>query len=137
MVLRLVWQTALKRTKVELELLTDTDMLLLVEKGNRRGTCHTIHKYAKANNKYMKDYDKNKELSYCKYWDVNNLFGWAVSQNVPVNDYKWVEDTSQFNENFIKSYNDESSEGYFNILMFSILKNYMTITMIYHFHLKE
>ena len=50
-------------------------MLLMVEKGIRRGTCHTIHGYAKANNKYMKDYNKDKESSYLQYWGVNNLCG--------------------------------------------------------------
>ena len=57
----LVWQAALKKTEVKLELLTDIRMLLMVEKGIRGGICHAIHQYAKANNKYMKDYDKNNE----------------------------------------------------------------------------
>ena len=59
-------------------------MLLMVEKGIRGGTCHAIHRYAKANNKYMKDYDKNKESSYLKYW--------AMSQKLPVNKFEWIED---------------------------------------------
>ena len=53
-------------------------MLLMVGKGMRGGICHTINRYAKTNNKYMKVYDKNIELSYFKYWDVNNLYGWAM-----------------------------------------------------------
>ena len=57
---RLAWQAALKKTKVKLDLLTDTDMLLMVEKGIRRLICHSIYWYAKANNKYMKDYHQNK-----------------------------------------------------------------------------
>ena len=68
---------------------------------------------AKADNKYMNDYDKNKDSSYLKYWDLNNLFGWTMSQNLAVNDFEWIEDTSQFNEDFIKNYNEESDEGYF------------------------
>ena len=88
-------------------------MLLMVEKGIRGGICHGIHQCAKANNKYMKDYDTNKESSYLKYWDVNNLYGWPMSQKLPVNKFEWVEDTSQFNEDFIKNYNEESDEGYF------------------------
>ena len=75
--------------------------------------CHAIRHYAKANNKYMKDYDKNKESSYLQYWDVNNLYGWAMSQKLPVNNFEWIKDTSQFNEDFIKNYNEESDEGYF------------------------
>ena len=60
-------------------------MLLMVEKGIRGGICHSIYGYAKANNKYMKDYDKNKELSYIQNWNVNNLYGWAMSQKLSVN----------------------------------------------------
>ena len=60
-------------------------MLLMVEKGIRGGICHSIYGHAKANNKYMKDYDKNKELSYIQNWNVNNLYGWAMSQKLSVN----------------------------------------------------
>ena len=88
-------------------------MLLMVEKGIRRGTCNAIYQYAKANNKYVKYYDKNKESSYLKYWHVNNLYGCAMSQKLPVNNFEWIEDTSQFNKDFIKNYNEESDEGYF------------------------
>ena len=80
----LAWQEALKRTAVKIELLTDIDMLLMVEKRIRGRIYHAIPRYAKANNKYMKDYDKNKESSYLKYWDVNNLYGLAMSQKSPV-----------------------------------------------------
>ena len=59
----------------------------------------------------MKDYDKNKESSYLQYWDVNNLYRWEVSQKLPVNDFKWVEDISEFHEGYAKSYNEES-DGY-------------------------
>ena len=69
------WQAALKKATVKLDLLTDIDMLLMVEKRIRGGICHSIYRYAKANNKYMKYYDKNKESSYIQYWDVNNLYG--------------------------------------------------------------
>ena len=76
----------------------------MVENGIRGGICHSISKYAETNNKYMKDYDKNKESSYLQYWDVSNLYGWAMSQNS-----EWIKDTSQFNEDFIKNYNEESN----------------------------
>ena len=55
-------------------------MLLMTEKGTRGGRCHTIHRFAKANNKYMEKYDKNKESSYLTYLDANNLYGWAMSR---------------------------------------------------------
>ena len=105
--------SSFKKTEVKLELLTDIDMLLMVEIGIRGGTCYAIHQYTKANNKYIKDYDKNKESSCLKYWDVNNLHGWAMSQKRPVNKFKWIENNFKFNEDFIKNYNAESDEGYF------------------------
>ena len=80
--------STLKEAKVKLDLLTNIDMLLMVEKGIRGGICHSIYLYAKANNKNMKDYGKNKESSYLQYWDVNNLYGWAMSQNLPVKNSK-------------------------------------------------
>ena len=108
----LAWQACLKKTEVKLELLTDIDMLLMVEKGIRGGICHAIHRYAKANNKYMKNYDKNTESSYLKYLDANNLYGWEMSQKLPVDGFKWVEDLSKFNESFIKNYGENSDKGY-------------------------
>ena len=98
----LAWQAVLKKTVVKLELLTDVDMLIIVAKGIRGGICHATHRYTKANNKYMKDFDKSKEFSYLKYWDVNNIYGWEMSQKLPVNKFEWMEDNSQFNEDFIK-----------------------------------
>ena len=88
-------------------------MLKLVEKGIRGGICHSIYQYNKANNKYTKDYDKNKELSYIQYWDLNNSYGWVMLQKLSVSSFEWTKDTSQFNEDFIKNYNEESDEGYF------------------------
>ena len=82
----LVRQAALK--KIEVKLLTDIRMLLMVVKRIRRGICHAIHQYAKANNKYMKEYDQNKESSYLQYWDAKNLYGWAMSQKLPVNNFE-------------------------------------------------
>ena len=83
-------------------------MLLMVEKGIRGGICYAIHRYAKANNKYMKNYDKDMESSYLEYLDANNLYGWAMSQKLPVNGFE-----SQFKEDFIKNYDEDSNKGYF------------------------
>ena len=88
----LAWQACLKKTNIELELLTDYDMLLMVEKGIRGGICHSIHRYAKANNKYMQnDNNNNEESSYIQYLDANNLYGWAMSKKLPVNGFKWLD----------------------------------------------
>ena len=114
-----------KKTEVKLELLTDVDMLLLVEKGIRGGISHAIRRYAKANNKHMKDYDKNRESSYLNYWYVTYLYGWAMSQKLPVNNFEWTEETSQFNEDFIKNYNEENNEGYFLEFVAQYPKDYM------------
>ena len=100
----LAWQAFLKKTNIELELLTDYDMLLMVEEGIRGGIYHSIHRYAKANNKYMKNYNNNEESSYIQYLDVNNLYGWAMSKKLPGNGFKWAEDTSEINEEFIKKF---------------------------------
>ena len=88
-------------------------MLLMVEEGIRGWICHAIHSYAKANNKYMSNYDKSIISSYLMYLDANNLYGWAMSQTLPVNSFKWVEELSKFNESFIKSYDENSDIGYF------------------------
>ena len=79
-------------------------MLLMIEKGVRGGICQATYRYAKANNKYLKNYNKNIETSFIEYLDANNLYRWAMSQKLPVNDFKWVkqEELSNFNENFIK-----------------------------------
>ena len=63
-------------------------MLLMVEKGIRRGICHTIYQCAEANNKYMKNFDKNRELSYLQYWDVYNLQRWTMSQKLQGNNFE-------------------------------------------------
>ena len=88
-------------------------MLLMVGKSIRGGIWHAIYQYANANNKYMKDYEKHKESSYLKCWVVNNLYGWAMPQKLLVNNFLWIEDTFQLNEDFTKTYIEESDEGHF------------------------
>ena len=72
---RLVWQACFKKTGVNLGLLTDIDMSLMVEEGIRGGISQAIYRYAKANNKFMNNYDKSIESSYLMYLDANNLYG--------------------------------------------------------------
>ena len=107
----LAWQACLKKTNIELELLADYDMLLMVEEGIRGGICHSIHRYAKANNKYMKNYNNNEESSYIQYLDANNLYGWAMSKKLPVNGFKWA-DNDKINEELKKNYNENDKKGY-------------------------
>ena len=108
----LAWQVCLKKTNVELELITDYNMLLMIEDGMRGGICHAIQRYAKANNKYINDYKKNKESSYIQYLDANNLYGMAMSEKLPIKGFKWIVDISGIDENFVKSYNKNSGKGY-------------------------
>ena len=81
--LGLAIQATLRRAKVKLDLLTDINVLLMEEKGIR-GICHSIYWYAKANNKYMKDCNKNKDSSYLQFWDADNLYGWAMSPKLSI-----------------------------------------------------
>ena len=79
----------------------------------------------------------NKESSHLNCWDVNNLYGWAMSQKLPVNNFQWIEDTSQFNKGFMKNYNEESYEKYFLDVDVQYSKKYMDFIMIYHFYQKK
>ena len=111
----LAWQACLKKTNIELELLTDYEMLLMVEEGIRGGICHSIHRYAKANNKYMKNYNNNEESSYIQYLDANNLYGWAMSTKLPVNGFKLIDNNETagpiINED-LKNYDENDNKGY-------------------------
>ena len=82
-------------------------------KRTRGRTCHAIHRHAKANNKYIKNYDKNIKSSHLMYLDANNLCGWAMSQKLPLDGFKWIKKWSEFIEDFIKNYNENSDNGYF------------------------
>ena len=109
----LAWQACLKKTGVELELLTDYHMLLMIEEGIRGGLYHAVHRYAKANNEYMKDYDESKESSYIQYLDANNLYGTAMSEKLPINGFKWVNDISRIDKKVVKSYDKKNNDkGY-------------------------
>ena len=88
-------------------------MLLMIESGIRGGMCQAIHRYAKANNKYMKNFNKNIPSTYLQYLDANNLYGWAMCNKLPVDRFKWIDDLSIFNENLIKNYDENSDIGYF------------------------
>ncbi len=88
----LAWDACLKLTGQSLELLTDYDMLMMFERGIRGGITHISKRYSEANNKYMKNYNPEKKSKFIQYLDANNLYGWAMSQNLPTHGFKWVKD---------------------------------------------
>ena len=87
-------------------------MLFLFEKDIRGGMCNAIRKYVKANNKYMKNYDATKNSIFIVYLDANNLYGWGMSNKLPLEGFKWETDLSKFTNDFIKNYNAKSATGY-------------------------
>ena len=85
----------------------------MIEEGIRGRMCQSVHRYANANNKYMKNYDKTIQSSYLTHLDANNLYGWAMSQKLPLNGFIWYNYLSKFTEDFIKNYNENSDVGCF------------------------
>ena len=86
----LSWDAMLKMTNIKLELLTNIDMFQFIEKGQRGGVSYITNRYGKANNKYMKNYDKKTPSKYITYLDANNLYGWAMSQYLPTESFRWM-----------------------------------------------
>ena len=88
------WDCLLKCTNVSLELLTEPDMYLFVEKGLRGGISMVSHRHATANNQYMENYNNEEPTSFIQYLDANNLYGWAMSQPMPTGGFQWVSHVS-------------------------------------------
>ena len=103
------WDAMLKHTKITFELLTDIDMVMFIERGIRGGLSQCSGRYAHANNKYMSSYDASEGSSYLMYFDVNNLYGWALCQPLPHAKFQWVEDIVNFDVSSIAS---DSPTGY-------------------------
>ena len=91
----------LKMTGVRLEKIVDIDMYLFLEKGLRRGISYIAKRYAKANNRYMKDYDPKKPSQFVTYLDINNLYGWAMSNYLPYGGFTWLKNVDEFDVNLI------------------------------------
>ena len=91
----LAWDACLKTTGQHLELLSDYDMLMMFERGIRGGITHLSKRYAEANNKYMKNYNPKKESSYIQYLDANNLYGWAMTQQLPTHGFSWMKNITK------------------------------------------
>ena len=100
---------------------------MMFEEGPRGGMCQASYRYVKANNKYMKSYDKNKESSFLIYDDANNLYGWSMCKKLPVGDFKCVDDLSMFIEYIKKNYDEESDTGYLFVVDVEYSKNLHTL----------
>ncbi|GFW95212.1 c2H2-type domain-containing protein [Trichonephila clavipes] len=107
----LAWQACLKMCQQPLELFTSIDMHLFIEKGIRGGISTICKRYARANNRYLENYDPSSPSKYIIYLDANNLYGWAMSQALPYGDFKWISPDT-FNKEHILSIPENSEVGY-------------------------
>ena len=119
----------LKMSGVKLEKISDTDMYLFIEKRLRGGISYIAKRYAKANNKYMKNYHPTKLSKFKTYLDINNLYWWAMSSCLPYSGFKWLKNADNFDVN---SASENSSIGYILNVDLNMLMNYMYYTMIIH-----
>jgi hypothetical protein len=108
----LSWDACLKMTEIELELISDVDQHLFIEKGLRGGVSIITHRKGNGNNKYMKTYDKNAATKYVTYYDANNLYGWAMSQAMPYGGFKWVDPNEFILRRYSEICDNMSSKGY-------------------------
>ncbi|GFT97428.1 uncharacterized protein NPIL_365611 [Nephila pilipes] len=102
----LSWDSMLKLTNVKIELLMNYDIYLFVEKGIRGGISQCSNRYAMANNKFLTNFEPSKPQNFLLYLDANNLYGWAMSQPLPLNNFKWVDflEVDHIDENGEKGY---------------------------------
>ena len=99
----------LKMTGVKLEKISNIDKYLFIEKGLREGISYIAKRYAKANNKYINDYDPKKTSTFISYLDMNNLYDWAMSEYLPYEGFKWLKNVDEFD---VMSINEKSPIGY-------------------------
>ena len=93
---RLSCEEMLKMTGVKLEKISDIDKYLFIEKGLRGGISYIAKRYAKANNKYINDYDPQNQSIFISYLDMNDLYGWAMSEYLPYEEFKWFRNVDEF-----------------------------------------
>ena len=107
----LSWDAMLKVTGIELDLISDIDMHLFIEKGMRGGISYISKRYSKENNKYMKYYDSSEESKFIMYFDANNLYGWVMSQYLPYSEFKWLH-RKEISRICLNSISENSFVGY-------------------------
>ena len=107
----LSWDAMLKMTKVELELFTEPEQLLFIEQGIRGGVSMISNRHSKANNAYLPDFDPEEETKYIVYLDANNLYGWSMSQPLPIRNFRFLpkDEIENFN---LKNLSDYDDKGY-------------------------
>ena len=127
----LSWNAMLKMTGIELDLISDIVMHLFIEKEMIVRISYITISYSRANNKYMKSYNSSKESKYITYLDVNNLYGWAMSQYLPYSRFKWL-NQKEIIDFCLNSISENSSVGYILKVGLNILVNYMNCIMIIH-----
>ena len=101
----------IKMTRIELDLISDTDLHLFIEKGMRVGISYITKRHSTANNKYMECYDSSEKSKYITYLDANNLYGWAMSQYLPYSGFKWL-NQKEISDFCLNSLEENSSIGY-------------------------
>ena len=104
---------------------------MMFEQGIRGGIPHISKRYAEANNKYMKNYDKTKPSTYIQYFDANNLYGWAVSQKLPTHGFKWIDVNKSKVIKLLENKKIQIRVSYLRLILI-ILKRYGIHTMIIH-----
>ena len=104
----LAWDACLKKTGVQLELLSDINMLLMIEKGIHGGVSIIPTRYSTANNKCWKNFDPTQESKFIQYFDANNLYGWAMSQPLPLNNFEWMTENDLSNW---RQFSDQEGKG--------------------------
>ena len=105
----LSWDILLKLTGIKFEEISDIANYLFIEKGLRGEISYIAKRYAKANNKYMSDYDSNKQSTFITYLDKNNLYGWAMSEYLPYREFEWLKNVDELD---VMSINEKSDVGY-------------------------
>ena len=120
----------LKMIEVKLEKISDIEKYLFIEKGSRGGISYISKRYAKANNKYMRDYDSNKPSAFISYLDMNSLYGWKMSQYLPYSDFEWLKNVDELDINSVSK--KKVIEDIFLKLILNILMNYTIYIMIIH-----